>query len=219
MNHSQKKPYLIMVNKEQDNESTIRALQERLNERGANLKVDGWGGNETRKALDRIIPQLTENPQPEKSVSQNGLDLIKHFEGLYLTAYRDPVGIWTIGYGHTGIKHNDGTVKSGRKITPQEANDLLAFDLNTKYLPEVLKLVKVNINQNQLDALVSFNFNTGALGSSTLLKKLNQSDYSGAAEEFLKWVNAGGKKFAGLVRRRNAERELFISGDWKRFKS
>lgn len=197
-----------------------------MNERGANLKVDGWGGNETRKALNQILPvrivdytpSVTE-PQLVRSVSSNGLDLIKHFEGLYLTAYKDPVGIWTIGYGHTGIKHNDGTVKSGRKITLQEANDLLAFDLNTKYLPAVLKLVKVNINQNQLDALVSFNFNTGALGSSTLLKKLNQSDYSGAAEEFLKWVNAGGKKLAGLVRRRNAERELFIGGDWKRFKS
>lgn len=218
------------MSKNTDNENTIRILQQRLNDYRDSPKafdwntgydklvVDGHAGLKTRYALDIAFPPII-SQSTEKSVSQEGLDLIKHFEGLYLTAYKDPVGIWTIGYGHTGIKHNDGTVKSGRKITLQEANDLLTFDLNTKYLPAVLRLVKVNINQAQLDSLVSFNFNTGSLGSSTLLKKLNQSDYNGAAEEFLKWVNAGGNKLAGLVRRRNAEREMFIGGDWKQFKA
>lgn len=168
----------------------------------------------------------TENPPPvsakepvsiQRTVSSDGLALIKKFEGLYLTAYKDPVGIWTIGYGYTGIKHNDGTVKKGQRITKQKAEDLLAFDLNTKYGPAVNRLVKVPLLQREFDALISFHFNTGALGESTLLKKLNAGDREGAANEFLRWDKAGGKVLRGLTRRRKAERAMFLGQDWEQF--
>jgi len=112
----------------------------------------------------------------------------------------------------TGKKHNDGTVKRGMKITKQKATELLASDLNTKYAPDVERYVTVELNQDQFDALVSFHFNTGALGRSTLLRKLNQGDFRGAAGEFGKWTRGGGKVLSGLVRRRRAEKKLFESG-------
>ena len=148
-------------------------------------------------------------------VSPQGLQLVKHFEGLFLTAYQCPAGIWTIVYGHTGLKHNDGTVKKGRKITSEQAEMLLGFDLNTKYGPAVQKMLTVPVQQHEMDALVSFHFNTGSLGKSTLLKKLNAGDRSGAAEEFLRWTRAAGKVLPGLLRRRRAERHMFLTGQLK----
>jgi lysozyme len=150
-------------------------------------------------------------------ISQKGIDLIKHFEGLYLMAYLCPAKVWTIGYGHTGIKHNDGTVKPGQRITRARAEELLAMDLNTKYAPDVRRMAKVPLTQTQFDALVSFHFNTGALGRSTLLRKLNAGDYKGAAAEFARWTRGGGKVLSGLVRRRKAERHLFETGELKFF--
>ena len=146
------------------------------------------------------------------NVSTQCVDLVKHFEGLYLKAYLCPANVWTIGYGHTGLKHNDGTVKRGRVITEKQAEALLMQDLNTKYAPDVERLVKVPLDQHEFDALVSFHFNTGALGRSTLLKKLNAGDKAGAAAEFLKWTRGGGKVLPGLVRRRKAEQYLFQTG-------
>jgi len=145
------------------------------------------------------------------NASPQGVQLVKHFEGLFLKAYKCPAGVWTIGYGHTGLKHQDGTVKASRKITAAEAEALLLHDLNV-FAPSVEKLVKVPLAQHEFDALVSFHFNTGALGKSTLLKKLNQMDKGGAALEFLKWTRGGGKVLPGLVRRRKAEQYLFNTG-------
>lgn len=145
------------------------------------------------------------------NISAQGVQLVKHFEGLFLKAYLCPAGVWTIGYGHTGLTHNDGTVKAGRKITEAEAEALLFHDLN-HFAPSVEKLVKVPLAQHEFDALVSFHFNTGGLGKSTLLKKLNAGDRSGAALEFLKWTKGGGKVLPGLVRRRKAEQYLFQTG-------
>lgn len=168
-------------------------------------------------------PQLTEKAHPilketaSRKISKDGLELIKEFEGLYLKAYKDPVGVWTIGYGHTGVKHRDGSVKSGLTITKQQAEKMLETDLSTKYSPDVNKLVKVPLLQREFDALVSFHFNTGALGRSTLLKKLNAGDKSGAAKEFPRWNKAGGKVLRGLTRRRSAEKALFLGQDWKQF--
>jgi len=138
--------------------------------------------------------------------SNNGMDLIKRFEGLKLEAYRDSVGIPTIGYGHThGVKMGD--VIAGEQADKYLREDLLVAELtiNTN--------VKVKLTQNQFDALASFVFNLGSgnFVKSTLLKKLNAGDFAGAADEFGKWVNAGGKKLSGLVKRRAAEREVFIS--------
>lgn len=151
------------------------------------------------------------------NISQKGIDLVKHFEGLFLSSYLCPANVWTIGYGHTGIKHNDGTVKHGQRITRARAEELLAFDLNTKYAPDVRRMVKVVVTQDQFDALVSFHFNTGALGRSTLLRKLNAGDAKGAAAEFARWTRGGGRVLPGLVRRRKAERHLFETGEVKFF--
>ena len=137
--------------------------------------------------------------------SNNGINLIKQFEGCALSAYTCPAGVWTIGYGHTK------DVKQGMKITTNKATSLLKEDLST-YENYVNKYVKVKLNQNQFDALVSFTFNCGggALKSSTLLKKLNKGDYTGAANELLRWNKANGKILAGLTRRRKAEKALFL---------
>ncbi len=142
-------------------------------------------------------------------VNQKGINLVKHFEGVRLKAYVDPVGILTIGYGHTGRD-----VKPGQKITLQKAEDLLKADLEHA-AKGVRKKLQVELNENQFSALTSFTYNVGigALSRSTLLRKLNAGDFSGAAREFGKWVNGtiNGRKvpLPGLVRRRKAERALF----------
>lgn len=140
-------------------------------------------------------------------ISQKGIDLIKSFEGLELKAYIDSVGVTTIGYGSTGTH-----VSIGMTITKEQAEQLLKKDFE-RFEKGVSDLVKVPLNQNQFDALVSFSFNLGLgnLKSSALLKKLNASDYIGASKEFERWNRAGNKVLAGLTRRRIAERDLFLS--------
>lgn len=139
--------------------------------------------------------------------SQNGINLIKSFEGCRLTAYQDSAGVWTIGYGHTA------KVYSSMKITEEQAIKFLKSDIKNAE-NAVNSRVTYIINQNQFDALVSFTYNVGVgnFSSSTLLKKLNQSDILGAANEFDKWVNAGGKVLKGLVRRRASEKDIFLDG-------
>lgn len=140
-------------------------------------------------------------------ISQKGIKLIQDFEGLELKAYKDSVGVLTIGWGSTGSH-----VTEGMTITKEQAEQLLKKDLE-RFEKGVSDLVKVPLNRNQFDALVSFSFNLGLgnLKSSTLLKKLNASDYTGASEEFERWNRAGGKVLKGLTRRRIAERDLFLS--------
>ena len=137
--------------------------------------------------------------------SNVGIDLIKSFEGCILKAYKCPAGVWTIGYGHTA------GVEEGQKITQAQAEELLKEDLK-RFETYIENLVTVKINQYQFDALVSFCYNIGPgnLKTSTLLKLLNKGDYEGAAEQFDRWVKAGDKKLAGLVKRRAAEKELFL---------
>ena len=136
--------------------------------------------------------------------SQKGLDLIKSFEGLRLSAYKDVVGVVTIGYGTTS------GVKMGDTITKERAEELLREDVK-RFEGYVDRLVKVPLTQGMFDALVSFTYNLGpgALEKSTLLDQLNLGDYDGAAEQFDRWTKAGGKVLSGLVRRRAAERALF----------
>lgn len=139
--------------------------------------------------------------------SNNGINLIKRYEGCCLKSYKCPAGKWTIGYGHTK------NVKKDMVITKQQAIEYLKADLET-FEKAVDKYVQVPINQNQFDALVSFSFNcgTGALKNSTLLKKLNSKDYEGAASEFTRWNKSNGKVLTGLTARRSAEKELFSKG-------
>lgn len=143
-------------------------------------------------------------------INDAGFNLIKQFEGLKLDAYPDPAtggDPWTIGYGHTGKE-----VVPGLIITPKQAEELLCKDL-VSCRESIDKLVTVPINPNQCAALISFVFNLGPqnLKISTLLKLLNQSKFKEAAEEFPKWNKANKKVMAGLTRRRQAEKELFLS--------
>lgn len=150
-------------------------------------------------------------PGPEDHINQTGLNLVKHFEGFRAKAYRDPGnGTWTIGYGHTSMA-GPPKVDPGDVITKAQGEAILKRDLG-KFESSVRKQVKVPLNSNQFSALVSFTYNMGPgnLAKSTLLKRLNRKDYAGAANELLKWVYAGGKKLPGLVRRRKAERALFL---------
>lgn len=140
------------------------------------------------------------------TLSPAGLALLQKFEGLRLEAYKDAAGVWTIGYGHTGPD-----VVEGKKITKEEALDLLRQDVS-KYETCVRENVRVPLTQNQFDALVIFAFNVGcaAFENSTLLRLLNQKDYVGAAAEFAKWHKAKGRPLEGLLRRRLEEMRLFL---------
>ncbi|EMV7407859.1 lysozyme [Enterobacter soli] len=143
--------------------------------------------------------------------SDKGIALIKEFEGCKLTAYQDSVGVWTIGFGWT--QPVDGKpIRAGMTIKQETAERLLKTGL-VSYESDVSRLVKVGLTQGQFDALVAFTYNLGArsLSTSTLLRKLNAGDYTGAAAEFMSWNKAGGKALKGLTRRREAERALFLS--------
>jgi lysozyme len=139
------------------------------------------------------------------AISNECYDLIKEFEGERLTAYLDGKGVPTIGIGHTK------GVKLGQVITKEQSKAFFIEDTKNA-LSDVLRLVKVPLEQGQLDALVSFTFNLGGrqLSTSTLLKKLNKGDYKGAANEFPRWKYDNGEVQRGLVRRRDAEMKLFL---------
>ena len=140
------------------------------------------------------------------NISKKGIELIKRFEGCRLKAYKCPAGVWTIGYGHTNNVRRDDV------ITQEEAEELLKRDLKV-HEDNVKRLVKVALTQGQFDALVSFEYNVGYgnLANSTLLKLLNAGNYDGASKQFKRWVYAGDKVLEGLVKRRIAETELFLS--------
>lgn len=143
-----------------------------------------------------------------RRVLPEGVALIKNAEGCVLRAYPDPAtggDPWTIGFGHTGPDVHKGLV-----ISYERANELFDQDL-TKFAAEVSAMVPV-VTDTQFSALVSFAYNLGLgnLRSSTLLRKHNAGDYAGAAKEFGKWVNAGGRKLPGLVKRRDAEAALYL---------
>ena len=138
------------------------------------------------------------------NVSQNCVELIKYFEGFEDTAYLCPANVWTIGYGRTR------NVKEGDRITePQAERDLLEELEEFKH--QVLHSVKVELTQNELDALTSWTYNLGVgnLNSSTLLKKLNAGSKDEVPAEMLRWNKAGGEVLAGLTKRREAEAELW----------
>lgn len=177
-------------------------------------------------------------PAPLRDVPQEGIELIKSFEGIpdgdpssvNLDAYLDPVGIWTIGWGHAityqGVflrgPQNKGIARAlyPGGITIEQAEMLLRGEL-VNFARDVLRLAKVPLDDGQFAALVSFAFNCGSgnLASSTLLRKLNQGDYAGAADQFLVWNKARKNgvlvELPGLTRRRRAERALFLGEDWR----
>lgn len=142
-------------------------------------------------------------------LNQATIDLIKSFEGWRATAYKDAVGVLTIGYGHTNAA-GEPKVTPGMTITKAYGEYVLRKDLK-KYADAISFQVKVPLNPNQFGALVSWCYNVGPgnTGKSTLIKKLNKGDYKSVPSELAKWNKAGGKTLNGLVRRRKAEADLF----------
>jgi lysozyme len=146
--------------------------------------------------------------------SEAAYAIIKEFEGCKLTAYLCPAGVWTIGWGATGPG-----ITRGVTWTQQQADDRLRKDVEEVAAQVRQLLGNAPTTQAQFDALVSFAYNCGTdidsdhtpegLGDSSLLRKHLAKDYSGAAREFGKWVNGGGRKLNGLVRRREIERLLY----------
>lgn len=175
-----------------------------------------WGnGNDSWIQVDDVeVSCVSPKPQPPTppvgpptDINQAGLDLIKESEGFREMAYSDPGGTLTIGYGHTGPDVVEGMI-----ITPEQAEQLLRQDVQEAE-DAVANLVTVPLNENQFSALTSFVYNLGPgdLEDSQLLVLLNQGDYLGAAEEFLGFNTDGGVVLDGLTRRREAERQLFLT--------
>ena len=216
-------------------DSEVQAFQQRLQDLGWRIEADGLFGVRSASATrafqqqmgldaDGVVGALTwaavfsENapaapveqtfiqPGGVRFINEAGLNLIKDFEGLRLNAYQDAVGVWTIGYGHTR------TAYPGQYVSEAGATALLREDIAT-FERAVSSAVQVPLTDNQYAALVSFAFNvgSGALNSSTLLRRLNSGDYYGAANELLRWNRAGGRELYGLTRRREAERSLFLA--------
>lgn len=146
-----------------------------------------------------------------RKLNKASLDLIKSFEGLRLKPYLCSAKVPTIGYGTTFYEDGKKVTLNDPEITEARAEQLLAVHLDT-FAASVEKLVQVPLTDNQFGAICSFVYNlgSGAFAKSTLLKKLNAKDYAGAALEFEKWNKAGGQVLAGLTRRRQAEKALFL---------
>ena len=132
--------------------------------------------------------------------SQTGIDLIKQFEGCVLTAYKCPAGVWTIGYGHTA------GVKQGQRITAAQAENYLKTDLQA-YEKKVDRYSRYGWNQNEFDALVSFAYNIGSIDQLTANGTRSRAVI---ADKMLSYNKAGGMVLSGLVKRRQAERQLFL---------
>jgi len=143
------------------------------------------------------------------NISKEGIALIKKFEGCELEAYKCAAGVWTIGYGHTK------DVKEGEVITKEEAESMLVHELQ-EYCNDVDIAVKVDLKQNEFDALVSWTYNLGPtnLNSSTMLRVLNEGKHDDVPTQIKRWNKAGGEVLKGLIRRRNAEALMFKGKDW-----
>ena len=144
-------------------------------------------------------------------ISQEGLSLIKKFEGCELEAYRCAANVLTIGYGSTK------GVKEGDTITQEEADNLLLHEMN-EYEGYINEIVNDPLDQNQFDALCSWVFNLGPknLSESTLLRVLNDGKYDEVPEQIVRWNKAGGQVLKGLVKRRQAEADMFEAKKWEK---
>ena len=144
-------------------------------------------------------------------IGQNGLDIIKKFESFRSRPYLCPSGIPTIGYGSTYYLDGTKVTLNDKPISKAGAENLLLHITNRDFASVVNKYVRVPLTQNQFDALVSLAYNIGGsrFRKSTLVKKLNQYDYVGAANSFWMWRRSGRKILKGLVRRRAEEKKLF----------
>jgi lysozyme len=187
-------------------ELRLRDLRERIQDSQRVARVAG-------RKVKVIKAKLADPPVTPTAISDAGVKFIAEFEGWFDKPYNDPVGHCTIGFGH--LLHRGpctaSDVQEWGRISKQKGYELLRQD--TKIAADAInRLVKVPLNQQQFDALVSFVFNcgAGAFADSTLLKKLNAGDYEGAGNQLMRWVYADGQVLPGLQRRRKAEREMFL---------
>lgn len=152
-------------------------------------------------------------------VSDQGLVTLAAHEGVVPAPYLDAVGVWTFGIGHTAAagKPDPATMPKGMPVD-FEAGIRQAFDVFRDDLPKyeaaVKKAVKVALAPHEFDALVSFHFNTGAIGRASFVRKLNAGDRRGAADGMLVWNRAGGKVLPALTKRREEERAMFLRGEY-----
>ena len=143
-------------------------------------------------------------------ISEKGLELIKKFEGCRLQAYQDSVGVWTIGYGTTNADKaiTGTTIYQGLRISQATADEWLRRSIDTKYGPKVDKYSQYGWNQNEFDGLVSFAYNIGSIDGLTAHGSRTRAEI---ADKILAYNKAGGKVLAGLTRRRQEERMLFLT--------
>jgi lysozyme len=183
-------------------------IKKEMNDLNSTLRMATFGGFGFMATL--LIAFLTGGRNNLVNISEEGISLIKKFEGCELRSYQDAVDVWTVGYGHTK------DVKPGQMITKEEAEEMLIEEL-TEYCSYVETAVEVPLHQNQFDALVSWTYNLGPtnLNSSTMLKKLNAGEYEDIPEQIKRWNKAGGKVLPGLERRRLAESLLFEGKKWE----
>ena len=173
--------------------------------------------------LEEVPPEIPD-PKPVKYMSPAGIDFLKQWEGVRYEAYRDAIDLLTIGVGHLLTKselfsgklymgeHSTGRcVHWGNGLSEEDVEGLLRRDLMGA--EGIVRRMLAELTQPQFDALVSFTFNVGqrAFSDSTLLRKLREGDFEGAAAEFPRWKYAGGQVLKGLQRRREAEREMFLA--------
>ena len=144
-------------------------------------------------------------------MTDEGLDLIKLYEGYSSSPYLCPAQHWTIGYGAIWGMDNKRVTEDHPDINEDQADYLLRRDVKKSEMA-VLRHIRVPLEDGQFNALCSFVFNlgSGALQSSTLRRKINKGNYIGASNEFKRWIWAGGRKLKGLIRRREHERLMFL---------
>jgi lysozyme len=153
---------------------------------------------------DSMAPPSSSNVVP--SLNAAGEDLIKNAEGYSATAYADAAGVWSIGWGHT-----QGVTETTEPITPQQGEAFFQQDV-AQFKAMVAQYITAPLNENQYAALVSICYNCGSAPlRGTMGNKLNAHDYTGASEEFGRWIYAAGRILPGLVNRRGAEKALFLT--------
>ncbi len=194
---------------------------------GALLPAAPAAGDPAEIPSQDSVSCVSNTPAPQdkgRSVGPAGIALIKRFEGCarlrpdgMVEAYPDPGtggAPWTIGWGATGADHvHGGRIRPGTVWTQAQCDERLAADL-VRYAEGVARaLGDAPTSQGQFDALVSFHYNTGAIARATLTRKHKAGDHAGALREFARWNKAGGRVLKGLVRRRAAEAELYLSGN------
>lgn len=193
------------MTKANDNEAFVRWLQH-----VAGVHVDGWAGNDTRKAVERLLtaperPVAASSPLTERAVLE-----ILHHEAIVQEAYKDSVGVWTWG---VGVTSRSGHSVERYKDNPQslaKCIEVYVWLLCEKYLPDVVEVFKgLQLTEWQWAAALSFHYNTGAIKSASWVKSWKAGDTAKATEEFMNW-----SKPAEIIPRRKAERDLFFHGKW-----